>query len=183
MKLEILPLNPDIIDEEYISWFNDPQITKYLGIFGHALSKKELTDFAEMCMKSANNYYFIIMLQEEPGNNFKKIGTLKLGPINWVDRVSDLVCVIGNKTYWGKGLASKAIEKGNEFAFNELGLYKLSGGMISDNIGSVKTYQKAGWIIEGYLKNHYWRDGKFQDRVMVSCFNPRFFDEKQSFRI
>ena len=84
--------------------------------------------------------------------------------------------VIGDKNYWGKGLATEAIKLANKIAFDKYKIRKLSGGMYSDNIASIKCYTKAGWIVEGTLKWHYILNEKVMHRVCVSCFNPNYFD-------
>ena len=102
----------------------------------------------------------------------KHIGNLKIGPIDKHNMTSDLVTLIGDVNFWGKGLATEAIELGNSLAFDKYDIRKLTGGISSNNIGSIKCYTRAGWIIEGTLKEHYIVEGKMHDRVCVSCFNP-----------
>ena len=118
-------------------------------------------------------YHYGIFLSE----NNKLIGVIKLGIINWTNQSSDMITFIGDKNYLGKGLAIEAIKLGNEIAFETHGLKKLYGGMYRDNVGSVKAYLKANWIIEGILKDHYLVDGKPQDRILVACFNPNFYKD------
>lgn len=87
---------------------------------------------------------------------------------------------IGDVNYLGKGLAIKAIKaikRGNEIAFYKHKLKKLYGGMYYDNIPSLKAYLKAGWVIEGVLKDHYIHGEKPQDRILVACFNPNFYEK------
>ena len=31
------------------------------------------------------------------------------------------------------------------------------------------------WVVEGTLKGHYLVDGKPMDRILVACFNKRYF--------
>ena len=92
---------------------------------------------------------------------------------------SDLVTVIWDEEYWGKGLATESIKLGNKLAFEKYNIRKLTGGMYSSNIGSVKAYTKAGWIIEATHQNHYIVNGKLEDKIIVSCFNPTFFPNEK----
>ena len=62
-------------------------------------------------------------------------------------------------------------------AFNEHKLRKLYGGMFKDNVGSVKAYLNANWVIEGILKNQYVHKKIEQDRILVACFNPSLYNE------
>lgn len=64
-----------------------------------------------------------------------------------------------------------AIRQGNEQAWG-LDIHKLSGSIMSGNIGSIKTYTKAGWVEEGRLKKHWLVNGEWFDDVWVACFNP-----------
>jgi RimJ/RimL family protein N-acetyltransferase len=115
---------------------------------------------------------FAIIFRE----NNKHIGNLKIGPIRWRHKVSDLVTVIGDRQYWGKGLATEAIRLGTRIAFDIYDMRKLSAGIYSDNFASIKCYQKAGWIVEAVLQGDFNLNGKILDRVCVSCFNPKHFD-------
>ena len=55
-----------------------------------------------------NRSYYIYAICEK--KNKKHIGNIKIGPIRRIDGVSDLVTVIGDKNYWGKGLATQALK-------------------------------------------------------------------------
>ena len=94
--------------------------------------------------------------------------------------VSDLVTVIGDTSYWAMGIATEAIKLGSKIAFKVYDIRKLSGDIYSENIGSVKAYTKAGWTIEAVLKGHAIVNGKVMDRIFVSCFNPRYFNDQHS---
>jgi len=107
----------------------------------------------------------------------KHIGSIKIGPIDWHHMVSDLVVVIGDPSYWGFGLATEAIETGNRVAFEKYGMRKLSGAIAAENVGSIKCYKNAEWVIEGRLLGHCLINGKAVDGVLVSCFNPEYFDD------
>lgn len=52
---------------------------------------------------------------------------------------------------------------------------KVSGGIASGNVGSIKAYTGADWVIEAIMKGHHLINEEPQDRIVVSCFNPKFF--------
>src|SRR5690606_4896108 len=107
------------------------------------------------------------------------IGTVKIGPVNKKQKTSDLVTLIGNRNYLGKGLAPEIIKLGNKIAFEKHDIRKLYGGMYMSNIPSIKGYTRAGWIVEGRLKGFYWNEGKNEDRLLVTCLNPKYFTEEE----
>ena len=169
-KVFLRLLTYDDITEEYLTWFKDPQVTKYLEVDGENLTKKMAQEYIERGKKNNEYYMYAICLKDSN----KHIGNLKIGPINWKHNFSDLVIVIGDKECWGKGLASEAIKKGIEIAFNTFNIRKLSGGIYSENVSSVKAYTNAGYFIEGKLKKQFIKNKSFQDKIMIGCFNPKF---------
>ena len=74
---------------------------------------------------------------------------------------------IGEKAIWGKGYATEAIALASEYAFNGLNLHKLSAGFYAANIGSIKAFQKNGFIQEGLRKNHRIYQGAYVDEVLM----------------
>lgn len=166
-------INIENIDNEILTWFEDEDLMKFYTNSKNKITLETLIKSIEEGEKNGNNFTYGVFLKE---NNLC-IGTIKLGPINHAHRISDLVILIGNRAYHGKGLAVEAIALGNRLAFEEYDIRKLFGGMYESNIGSIKSYTKAGWVVEGRLKGHYLVDGEAQDRILVACFNPKYFPE------
>lgn len=171
-RVYLRPLTEEDINEDYIAWFRDTVVTEYLD------SRGITVDDARNYLREGREtgaYFMFAVIDRESGLH---IGNVKLGPISKLHGTSDLVTVIGRREFWGKGLATEAISLGNRIAFEEYGIRKLSGGIADGNIGSVKAYTKAGWVIEANLKGHHLIDGEARDRIVVSCFNPAFFPEQ-----
>lgn len=159
------------IDESILSWFNNEELMKYYTNSKNKITKESLVRSIEDGEINNNNYTYGIYYKE----NSECIGLIKLGPINHNHKISDLVVLIGNTNYHGKGLAVESIILGNKLAFEIYDIRKLFGGMYENNIASIKAYTKAGWIIEGKLKGHYLENGQSLDRILVGCFNPKYF--------
>ena len=174
-NLVIRELNLNELSEEMIEWFQDSSLMRFYTNSKNKISLNSLKNSIINGKKNNDNFTFGIYFQPEN----KLIGTLKLGPINKVHLNSDLVVLIGDKDFHGKGLAVEAISLGNNIAFNGFGIRKLFGGMYQDNISSIKSYTRAGWIVEGILKGHYFVNDKPQNRVLVGCFNPLYFNDNE----
>jgi len=163
-------LTKDDITENYLSWFNDETVTKFLEVDGSSLTKQSVIDYIQHGTDTKSYYMYAICLVE----NKKYIGNLKIGPIDYKHKLSDLIAVIGDRTQWGKGLGTEAIKLGINLAFDKYKIRKLYGGVYSDNVGSIKAYTNAGYVIEGKLKNHYFLNNKYQDKILIGCFNPYY---------
>jgi ribosomal-protein-alanine N-acetyltransferase len=173
-SLEIRLLDIEEIDERIMSWFNDDSLMQYYTNSKTAISFDTLVDAIKKGRQDGNNFTYGIYYKE----NGLCIGTLKIGPINHSHKISDLVVLIGDKNYHGRGLAIEAIRLGNTIAFEQHGIRKLFGGMYASNQSSVKAYIRAGWVIESILHGHYLNNGANEDRIEVGCFNPTVFSEE-----
>jgi len=163
------------ITERVMEWFEDKELMEFYTNSKKTITKESLIESIKEGEKRGNLYTFGIFTNDED----TLIGTIKLGPINFSHRISDLVILIGDRNYLGKGLAVEAIKTGNQLAFEEFDIRKLYGGMYESNIPSIKAYTRAGWIIEGRLKGFYLHNGKNEDRILVCCLNPKYFLDKE----
>ena len=171
MDCFLRPLKETDISDEYVQWFSDAVVTAFLEV--RNLERQDCIDFWQQGIRDKTHMMYAIC----DSTTRQIIGTAKIGEIDRKSMVSDLVVLIGNRSYWGKGLATQAISQANEIAFSEHGIRKLSGGMYENNIGSIKAYLRAGWVVEAILHGHYILDETVMNRVVVSCFNPEYFPE------
>ena len=159
------------IDDEYCDWYknSDGHLDFFSGS-GKKFTKKVIIEDFKTGMITETWFYYIIL-----SSTGVRIGNIKIGPIDHTNKTSDLVCLIGNRNFLGKGLASRAIKLGNQIAFNDYGIRRLHGGMHAQNVASIKAYTNAGWIIEAELKGYFMVNEVAQNRICVACFNPRYF--------
>lgn len=163
------------MDEKFMSWFEDESLMKFYTNSKRKITKSGLLKNIAEGKKNNNNFTYGIFHKEAD----ECIGTVKIGYINHIHKISDLATLVGNKNYHGKGLASEAIRLGNHIAFEQYGIRKLFSGVYESNIASIKAYIRADWIIEGRLKGHYLVDGKMEDRILIGCFNPAYFTPEE----
>jgi RimJ/RimL family protein N-acetyltransferase len=162
-------LREEDIDERFASWFQNKDLMQYYRGNPKPMSRQDLLDELSDFETKGEVFVYAVVFAE---SNLV-IGTIKIGPVHAVHRTSDLVVLLGDVEFHGKGLAVEAIVQGNNRAFTEHNVRKLHGGMYASNTASINAYLKAGWIIEGSLKDHYLVDGEPMDRVLVACFPSR----------
>lgn len=163
-KIYLRELTDDDVTEEYLEWFRDQEVTQYLD--AHNLTRQEVLENIAKGKKLGVH----VMLAIIENTSGKHIGNVKVGPINKVTKVSDLVTVIGDLGSHGKGYGRDAILAGSHYAFENLGIRKLAGRINVKNIASVKAYMAAGWYIEGVLREHTLRNGVPEDVYSVARF-------------
>lgn len=166
-RIYLRRLTENDVSEDYVRWMNDPDINQYLEsrFYTHTI---ESTKAFIRSVTNDNNYQFGIFTKDEN----KHIGNIKVGGINLYHRYADIGFLIGEKDYWGMGIATEAIGLATDFAFNTLKLHKLWGGAYSPNVGSVKAFIKNSYEQEGIKRSQYLCNGEYVDDIMYGKVNP-----------
>lgn len=151
------------VSQDYCSWMNDPEVTKYLEIRLQKWTIKELENYVREIKKRPDILFWTILLKDKN----QHIGNIKLGHINGINGFADIGIIIGEKAFWGKGFATEAIKLVVDYAFNKLNLQKLIAGANKSNISSVKIFQKAGFSELRTRKNPPFNDDKYKDSVLL----------------
>ena len=162
-KVTLRPLNVTDVTARYLAWFSDKHVIRYLDVCSP--TKEECIAYIKRSKAIGNFLLYAVCVDGV------HIGNLKIGPTDRKHGLSDLVTVIGDSDYWGKGYATEAIKQGIEIAF-AMGIRKIAAGIYLDNIGSIIAYIRAGFHIEAVLRDQYVSNGKLQDRICVCAFNP-----------
>lgn len=176
-KVSLRPLELNDFDDEYCAWYenSDGHLDYFTGS-GRKFDRTMLIEDYQEGIETGSRYFFIV----EDVVTRQRIGNIKIGPIDKKNKTADLVCLIGNRSFVGRGLAPEIISKATELAFDEFDIRRLHSGMYSTNIASIKAYVRAGWEIEATMKGYYLHDGIQIDRVCVCCLNPKYFPEGKS---
>ena len=75
-------------------------------------------------------------------------------------------CEIGYwlaKPYWGRGIMTAVVRAICRHAFDNLGLGKITAHVFSFNDASARVLEKCGFEQEGFLRQHYLKDGQLID--------------------
>jgi RimJ/RimL family protein N-acetyltransferase len=159
------PLQESDISQRYLSWFATEEVTRYLEV--RTITYQEAADYIREGAES-NQYFMCAVCDRASGLH---VGNIKIGPIRWRHRISDMVTVIGDTDFWGKGIATEAIQLAMNVAFRVLGMHKLHASILDGNIGSLRAYTRAGWHVEAKLSNDALVDNRPTDRWLISAFN------------
>ena len=138
------------INQEYLGWLNDPEVTKYMTTKSSTM--EQLNAFYWQMQNSTNNVIFAI-IESETG---KHIGNIKIGSINWNDRTADIGIMIGEKYCWNKGYGTQAISEATKHACFSLLLTTLFASVADKSIGSIKAFTKAGFKMGNPSANGHW---------------------------
>lgn len=146
-RIYLKTLGENNATEEYCSWLNDSEVNKYL------------------CTKYANVDGLVRYIREQNAKNdclflgifFKEkqkhIGNIKLELINFKTRKATIGILIGDKNYWGKGIATEAIKLLVDYGFNHLGMEEINLEAFFENKAAIRVYEKAGFKIGKWVSD------------------------------
>ena len=162
-RLSLRDLCAEDANDTYARWMNDPDVTCYTESRDRHHTHESLLIYIQIMSDSPYNLFLAIIVKDSN----RHIGNIKLGSINPIHRTADIGIIIGEKNYWGHGLASEAINLLSEYAFNSVGLHKLTAGAYTTNKGSIQAFKKSGFKIEGILKEQcVSNDGRIDVALM-----------------
>ncbi len=159
LRTRLRPLTNTDIGPRYLGWVNDYEVTKYLVGLLFPVTEGDLEGYLSRFEDSKSNFAFAIIDKESDVH----IGNVTLNHINWIHRTADTGIMIDDKSFWGNGYASEAWALVVDYAFNRLGLRKLTAGVVSGNRASLKALQNLGFVIEGEFKEEVFMMGELRD--------------------
>ena len=74
-----------------------------------------------------------------------------------------------SETLWGRGIMPQAIKLITTYAFENLDLVRIQAGVLSNNPRSMRVLEKAGFTMEGVLKNNIIKNGIMLDEHIYAA--------------
>ncbi len=163
MQIEVGKLRPvqEADLEKVLSWRNSERIRRS-SLTDHIISRHEHWKWY-----SSIDQHNITLLIFEYMNR-------PVGVVNFTEKDT-----YSNKCKWGFYLGETDLPKGTgllmgylglEFAFENLKIRKLCSEVISFNKLSIKYHERLFFIQEGCLKEHVWKDGIYEDVIVMALF-------------
>lgn len=155
------------VSEAYLNWFRDSEVLKYTDLREIDCSEEALLAYVEAKSKSATELLLGIFKEKV------LIGTVKL-EVNWLHMRGSVAYLIGKRDCWGKGIATRAVQRVIAYAFDELDLEKIVSGYYAYNLASARVLEKLGFSVEGRGIGDLIYESERIDRVYVGL-QKRFY--------
>jgi len=159
-------------NERYLGWLLDPKINCFLETRWQKQSLESIRSFVKQMISDSDSYLFAIIDSE---SNFH-IGNIKIGPIQRNHLHADVSYFIGEKSKWGQGFASDAIQAVTKFGFTRLYLKNIYAGIYESNIASEKALIKSGYHRECVYKKQLRAGSGWEDHIIYAIYNPDWID-------
>jgi RimJ/RimL family protein N-acetyltransferase len=168
-RIRLVPLDKALHLENYVRWFNDPEVNHWLKLFLPLMRAQEERWFDRFA-RSKDDVVWAV--HDEDGRH---IGATGIHRIDWRNRNGVTGTVIGEKTAWGRGYGTDVMRTRTRWAFEELGLHRLQSDTFAENLASARCLQKVGYREVGVMHRRVWRHGAWHDLRMWEILAEDWF--------
>jgi RimJ/RimL family protein N-acetyltransferase len=174
LKGKEIVLRPVVKDDYRLifKWFNDKEIIDNIIGFRLNFSMGEALDWCERASRvdDKNIKWIIETIGEKP----EPIGFTGLYNIDFINKNAESAIVIGEKSFWGKGIGNKSLTLVCNLAFKYFNLELVYAFILSSNKASLNLYEKIGFKEEGILRKRVYRNRKWHDVISLSIGKEEF---------
>ena len=150
----------------FVAWLNDPKVRAGLILY-LPISKAEEEGWFENMLKSPREEHPLVIEISEK-ESWKPIGNCGFHAIDWHIRSAEVGIFIGEKAYWNQGYGTDVMHRLLRHGFSTLNLNRISLQVYDNNPRAIRSYQKAGFIQEGCLRQAEFKDGVYIDVLVMS---------------
>jgi RimJ/RimL family protein N-acetyltransferase len=155
----------------FVAWLNDYETSRHLTTrapLGLALEERWFDDMLTREGKDA--YHFVICLLADQ----RPIGTAGLFALDLLNGQAGFGIFIGERTLWNRGFGTDSLEAISDFGFGELRLERIWLDVFTENARAKRSYEKAGFSVEGILRHDMYRSGRFKDVYRMSLLRAEW---------
>jgi RimJ/RimL family protein N-acetyltransferase len=155
----------------FYRWIRDPEVIEYSLSAFQALKTEEQID-----------HWFAATLRDERSLNLgiyaaesnALIGYAGLSGLSATNHSGEYFILIGEKSFWGKGVGTAVTKQVLALGFSTLHLNRIMLTVSEPNVGGVKAYTKAGFVREGRLREASCREGRYHDKIVMSVLKSEW---------
>lgn len=158
-RLTIQPFTEEFLSDLYISWLNDPDVTRYSQQRWRQHNRETCRSFMNSFEGSAGHFSAITLTHEKN----RHIGNISTS-IDIPNQIADIAIMIGDKNMWGQGYGLEAWKAVQNYLLQS-GLRMVTGGCMATN-EAMKTIMKNSGMTHDYTrKNYFLYEGQPVDSV------------------
>jgi len=170
--VRLAALNAEVDAEAFARWDNDVDYLRHLNsapqMPGVARKIKDIIEKAQN--EDSNGIIFAVRTFADN----KLIGFVTFDGINWQHGDTFVGIGVGDPAYRGHGYGTDAMRVTLRYGFMELNLQRIQLNVYSYNERAIKSYLKAGFVVEGRQRGMLRRDGERWDFVYMSVLRDEW---------
>ena len=128
--------------KDILKWRNNPSVVRRF-IYRKTVTEADHLKWIREKVDTGLVKQFIITVKDTE----RGIGSVYLQKIDMENKTAEFGIFIGEDDENGKGFGSEALQLITKYAFEELGIGKLTLRVLEDNKAAKSVYEKNGWVI------------------------------------
>ena len=164
-KIYLRPITMEDTDL-VVKWRNNEKVVQNF-IYRKPISREEHICWMEQKVATGRVIQFIICdLQTD-----KPLGVVYIQNIEEEHSKAEEGIFLGEEEAFGRGIGTEAARLMVRYAFEILGLHKLSARVLAYNMASRRMHEGAGYEQEAYFKQELYLDGKYEDLIFYGIIH------------
>ncbi len=145
-------------------WYADPEIARLARYQDGPMRTEEIERFFTSRVLGVDSLALAVHVR----TSNRLIGTCAFSQLD-SDNGSVLYHItIGERDAWARGYGTEATRLMLDHAFGALGLHRVALSVFEFNERAIRSYVRAGFVVEGRAREAIWRDGRFWDEIQMS---------------
>jgi len=153
-------------------WYRDPEVARLTRYQTRPMPREEVERFFQTRLLGPDSVAYAIHVRLTD----RLIGLTTFSSLD-PDNGSVLFHItLGERDVWGQGYGTEAASLMLAHAFERLGLHRVGLSVFSFNERAIRSYEKAGFRIEGRLRDAIARDGRYWDEIQMGALRPEWLE-------
>lgn len=157
---------------KFYEWINDPEVTEGLLINLPRSFADEESWFENVAKGEQAERPMAIDIKENDG--WRLIGNCGLFHIEWINSIAEFGIMIGDKSVWDKGYGTETVKLILQHGFETLNLNSIFLRVHSTNLRAIKAYEKAGFVLDGTMRQAVYKHGNYVDVHFMSVLRSEW---------
>ncbi|WP_324677458.1 GNAT family protein [Hymenobacter sp. GOD-10R] len=174
--IQLLPLHSSQAPVFY-RWLRDPEVIRYsLSLFQELTTLPLVEQWLAATLQDTKSLNLGVYL----GATQELIGYAGISGISTRNQSGEYFILLGEKHYWGQGIGTEVTRQVLTRGFQELGLNRIMLTVSEPNQGGLKAYARAGFQLEGRLRQACYRQDAFHDKLVMAVLRPEWLAQNAS---
>ncbi len=153
-----------------LRWYADPEVARLTRYSLQPMPREEVERFFQTRLLSTESVAYGIHLR----TSGRLIGLTTFSSLD-PDNGSVLFHItIGESDAWGHGYGTEAARLMLWLAFERIGLHRVGLTVFAFNERAIRSYEKAGFRIEGQLREAIMRDDRYWDEIQMGILRDEW---------
>ena len=149
--------------DNIIRWRNSEFVRRNF-IYQKPFTRRGQEEWTREMIDTGKAVQFIIFRKDEKS----PVGSVYLRDIDRIYHKAEYGVFIGERDALGKGYGTRAARLMIRYAFETLKLHKLMLRVLAKNLPAIRSYEKAGFIREAYLRDEVFLNGCYEDVIYMA---------------